>query len=179
MKNTCPKREDIFALSQGILAGREAREAKAHLEDCAHCRNVFERYLRLDSVLAGWTPAVEPSPWFDARLRAALASAKPASASPAFAWWGFAWTHWLALSTLTALLLAVAILTRHDLRLQHQRSAAVAAQVAQTEKPAPIQSEAAQELKIYQNLPVLEDYDMLANFDVISELPKGSSKVAD
>ena len=179
MKNNCPKREDIFALSQGMLADRQAKQAKAHLEECLGCRKAYEGYVRLDSVLDGWTPAVEPSPWFDARLRAALASAKPASASSGFGLWGFSWPRWLALSALTALLLAAAVVTRRALRLEHQRGAAVAAQVAQSEKPTPVQSEAAQELNMYQNLPMLEDYDMLADFDVISELPKGSSKVAD
>jgi anti-sigma-K factor RskA len=180
MKSKCPNREDVFALSQGMLAEQEAKRVKAHLEDCADCRNVCERYLRLDSVLDGWAPSVEPSPWFDARLRAALASAKPASEPAGFGLWtAVAWPRWLALSAFAALLLAGAVVTRHNLRLQHQRSAPVAVQIAQTEKPAAVQSDAAQELKMYQNLPVLEDYDMLANFDVISELPKGSTKVAD
>lgn len=179
MKNTCPKQEDIFALSQGMLGDREAKDAKAHLEDCADCRNVFERYLRLDSVLDAWAPAVEPSPWFEARLRAALASTKAASASARFGMWGLSWSRWLALSAVTALLLAAAVLARHDLRSHPRKSTPVATQVARAEKPAAVQSEAAQDLKMYQNLPVLEDYDMLANFDVISELPKGSSKVAD
>ncbi|HXJ91485.1 MAG TPA: hypothetical protein VMT20_01220 [Terriglobia bacterium] len=179
MKSACPKPEDVFALSQGILAEREMKSAKAHLEDCTACRNLFERYLKLDSMLDGWAPAVEPSPWFDARLRAALASAKPARASLGFRLLGASWARWLALSALTACLLAGAVLTRHTLRLHRQQSSAAVTQVARSEKPNAVQSEAAQELKMYQNLPVLEDYDMLANFDVISELPKGSSKVAD
>jgi hypothetical protein len=37
----------------------------------------------------------------------------------------------------------------------------------------------AQEIKMYQNLSVLEDYDMLAGFDVISELPQRTKKIAD
>jgi hypothetical protein len=179
MSNTCPKPEDIFALSQGILAERETQSAKTHLEDCAICRNLFERYLSLDSVLDGWMPAVEPSPWFDAQLRASLASVTPASASPGFGWLGSSWARWLALSALTACLLAGAVLTRHTLRLHRQLSSAMVTQVAQSEKPNAVHSEAAQELKMYQNLQVLEDYDMLSNFDVISELPKGSSKVAE
>jgi hypothetical protein len=178
MKSICLKREDIFALSPGMLAEREANDAKEHLEGCANCRKVFEDYLRLDSILEGWAPAAEPSPWFDARLRAAVAAAKPASASPGFRTWSLAWTRWLALSALAAMLVG-ALVTRHHLRLQHQRSAPAPVQVAQTQRPPAVASEAAQELKMYQNLPVLEDYDMLANFDVISELPKGSSKVAD
>ncbi len=179
MKHTCPKPEDIFALSQGILAGREMKIAKSHLENCAACRDVLERYRRLDSVLDGWVPAVEPSPWFDARLRVALASVTPASASPDFKRLGFSWARWLVLSGVTACLLAGAVLTRHTLRLHRQPSSAAVTQVAQSEKPNAVQSQAAQELKMYQNLPVLEDYDMLANFDVISELPKGNGKVAD
>jgi len=179
MKNKCPNREDVFALSQGMLAQQEEKYVKCHLEECADCRKVFEGYRRLDAVLDGWAPGAEPSPWFDARLRAALARAKPASASPSFGQWVSSWTRWVALSALTAMLLAGAVVARHNLRLQHQQRALAAIQVAQTVKPAAVQSEAAQELKMYQNLPVLEDYDMLANFDVISELPKGSAKVAD
>src|SRR5215472_17068413 len=179
MKSTCLKREDIFALSQGMLTEREANDAQAHLEGCANCRNVFEGYLRLDSMLEGWAPAAEPSPRFDARLRAALAAPQPASASPGFRMWSLTWTRWLALAALAAMLGAGAVVTRHNLRSQHQRSAPAPVQVAQTQRPPAVASEAAQELKMYQNLPVLEDYDMLANFDVISELPKGSSKVAD
>jgi len=34
-----------------------------------------------------------------------------------------------------------------------------------------------EELNLYQNLAVLEDYDLLAEFDLLSELPKGESKV--
>ncbi len=179
MKGACPKPEDVFALSQGILPEREMKSAKAHLENCAICRDLVERYRRLDSVLDGWAPAAEPSPWFDARLRAAVAAVKPASASPSLGLWGSSWARWLALSALTTCLLAGAVLTRHTLRLHRQQSSAAVTEVARSEKPNAVQSEAAQELKMYQNLPVLEDYDMLANFDVISELPKGSNKVAD
>jgi anti-sigma-K factor RskA len=179
MKSDCPKREDIFALSQGMLAEREARQANAHLQECVNCRSVYVGYRRLDSVLDGWTSAVEPSPWFDARLRAALASAKPARRSPGFRIWGFAWTRWVELSALTALLLAAAVLTRNHLLAHRQQKAPLVTQVAQSGKAAAVQSEASQELNMYQNLPVLEDYDMLADFDVISELPKRNSKVAD
>jgi hypothetical protein len=35
------------------------------------------------------------------------------------------------------------------------------------------------ELSLYQNLSVLEDYDMLANFEVLSELPAGAKKVVN
>jgi hypothetical protein len=36
-----------------------------------------------------------------------------------------------------------------------------------------------QQAKMDENLSVLEDYDMLSSFDVISELPKGNNKLAD
>jgi predicted anti-sigma-YlaC factor YlaD len=179
MKSNCPERENIFALSQGMLAEREARQAKAHLQECLSCRNVYQGYLRLDSVLDGWTAPAEPSPWFDARLRAALASAKPTSRSPGLRIWGLAWTRWVELSALTAMLLAAVVLTRSHLLSRHHQAAPVVTEVAQSTKAAAVQSEATQELKMYQNLPVLEDYDMLADFEVISELPKGNSKVAD
>lgn len=35
------------------------------------------------------------------------------------------------------------------------------------------------ELSLYENLQVLEDYDLLANFEILSELPGGGKKVAN
>jgi hypothetical protein len=35
------------------------------------------------------------------------------------------------------------------------------------------------EVSLYENLSTLEDYDMLANFDVLSELPQGAPKVVN
>ncbi|HEV2424960.1 MAG TPA: hypothetical protein VGZ29_09045 [Terriglobia bacterium] len=184
MKNRCLEREQIFELAQGMAGEREAASRMAHLENCAECRKVFAGYQRLDDVLSEWNPQVEPSPWFDARVRAAAASGRAARGASAF--FGPALHRWLAVPVLASLLVVVGtVVLRHRSRV-NVPSAPVAAAAHVAVPPAPAGSQppaapqtGAQEVNMYQNLSVLEDYDMLAGFDVISELPKGSGKVAD
>lgn len=180
MKSQCLERERIFALAQGMLGAREQSESRAHVESCSACRKVFESYRALDAMLDEWSPAAEPSPWFDARLRAAVASAKPARSTQGF--FGLALNRWLALPVLASVMIIVAVVTFRTSRppapvVPAAPVAAPAAPGVSSAAAAP--QTAAQELKMYQNLSVLEDYDMLAGFDVISELPKGNEKVAD
>lgn len=172
MSVNCVGREQLFAMAQGMLSGRDVRRTKAHLETCAACRQVLEGYRRLDAVLDEWKPAAEASPWFDARVRAAVASVKPARPSRGFL--GLVWNHWIAAPALAALLVALGVIVLRNARLHSEKPAT--AVTAMT--PAPSEA-AAQELKMYQDLPVLEDYDMLAGFDVISELPKGKDNAVD
>lgn len=185
MKNHCLEREQIFELAQGMSGKREAASMMEHLGNCAECRKVFASYQRLDGVLSEWNPPAGPSPWFDARVRAAVASGRaPRSASGFF---GMGLNRWLALPVLASLLVLVGVLAlRHRSRVNVRPAPPAVAAVHVPAPPARAQIRApaapqtgAQEVSMYQNLSVLEDYDMLAGFDVISELPKGSGKVAD
>lgn len=183
MKNDCLQRERIFELAEGMTGKREAASMMAHLENCAECRKVLASYQRLDDVLSQWNPPAEPSPWFDARVRAA-ASGRAARGARGF--FGLSLDRWLAVPVLASLLvLAGVIALRRPAGVKvHPAPVTAAAQVsappgqAANQPPAPPET-GAQEVNMYQNLSVLEDYDMLAGFDVISELPKGSGKVAD
>jgi hypothetical protein len=175
MKSNCVEREEIFALAQGMLSGRQERKIKAHVEGCTGCRQVFEGYRRLDSVLEEWSPAAEPSPWFDARVRAAVASVDPAP--PSFGFFGLAWNRWLAAPALAALLVVAGTVVLRTPSLHPvARPEAVPASVAAARAKVPAVN---QKSKMDENLSVLEDYDMLSSFDVISELPKGNNKLAD
>lgn len=184
MKNHCFEREEIFALAQGMTGEREAAGMMAHLENCVECRKVFASYERLDGVLSQWNPPAGPSPWFDARVRAAAVSGRRARGAHGF--FGLAWNRWLAAPLLASMLVVVGVVTLrrparvnvHRVRVTAAAHASVPpAQAGNRAPAAPVTG--AQELNMYQNLSVLEDYDMLAGFDVISELPKGSGKVAD
>ncbi len=185
MKKHCLDREEIFLLTQGMAGEREAAGMMAHVESCADCRKVFESYRRLDDVLAQWNPPAEPSPWFDARVRTAAASRPQARGSSGFL--GLALNRWLALPVLASLLVVVGLIAlRRTPRVtppahavQSTAAVHVPAPPAQAVKAPAAPQTGAQEVNMYKNLSVLEDYDMLAGFDVISELPKGSSKVAD
>lgn len=176
MKNSCVDRQKLFALSQQMLSASERERVRAHVEACESCRAVLRSYQSLDSVLNEWMPPADPSPWFDARVRAA-ANERENQAG----WLGLNWARWMAAPALASLLLVAGFVVLVNGPLAHRtRPENVTAVSVQTvEKPSAQTPAASQELKMYQNLPVLEDFDMLSNFDVISELPKGSQKIAD
>ena len=175
MKSRCVEREEIFALAKSMLSGRKERTVRVHVESCPACRQVFEGYRGLDSLLEEWKPETGPSPWFDARVRAAVARAE--ADRPSYGFFGHTWIYWLAVPVLAALLVIAGVAVLHNLALHPvARPMAVVARAvpAQASRPAiPAQS------KMDENLSVLEDYDMLSSFDVISELPKGNNKIAD
>ncbi len=173
----CVEREKIFAYMHDLLESREEGQVRAHLAECARCRGIIGEYRRLDAVLEEWKP-VEPSPSFDARLRAAIERAAPARAS----------SGWLALPSLgwlapTVVVLLVVVSSVFVVRMRHARhhsetvrpqaAGGRASSVRAVSESEPVQDE----LTLYEDLPVLEDYDLLANFEVLSELPKSESQV--
>ena len=43
--------EAVFELADGALGANRAREARAHLDDCPGCRELYERELELNAIL--------------------------------------------------------------------------------------------------------------------------------
>jgi anti-sigma factor RsiW len=203
----CCEREQLFAYRHRLLAAREEEQVRAHVAECAACRAVVEEYGKLDELLDDWRPA-EPSPWFEARLRAAIASE---SAKPYGSRWPFipGWARWLAPALGVALVLVASLAVWRSRRVPERPvtlpvasvPAPRAPQNSVTPAPATAPSPTPQvarlkptpplrpaqpavkaeedDLSLYENLTVLEDYDLLANFDVLSELPRGVKKVGD
>lgn len=201
----CCEREQLFAYCQRLLVADEEEKVRAHAAECAACRAVVGEYEKLDTLLDDWQPA-EPSPWFDARVRAAIAadSSRAESARPFF---GLAWVRWLvpALGLALVLVAALVVWRSHRSPVHPATQAAAPAVVprapqnvanpvsAPAVKPAPalqiVQTRpvsaqpaataAGEDLQLYEDLSVLEDYDLLAGFDILSELPKGEKEVAN
>ena len=147
----CERMENrLIAYLDGRASPADRREVEAHLAACGACRTRAEEFRRLWTVLDE-VPAEEPSPVFDARLRARLA-AEPARPS--------VWS-WLLPSPRLAF--AVSLLLVLSAWISSLPPATLPA------PPAPANSEG--EFKMIKDLPVLEDYDVLANFEALSELP--------
>jgi anti-sigma factor RsiW len=130
----------------GRLKASEAREVEAHLATCAACRLRVNEF-RAVSGLLDELPQIEPSRAFDARVRARVA-AEPARRS----WWA-----WFAPSPRVAfaasmLLLAIVWLGSRPT----------------TQSPVSV----AEQAQIESDLPVLENYDVLSNFDALTDLPE-------
>jgi len=158
----CMGKEEMFAYAHQLLEADAERAARQHVAECAACRTVVEEYQSLHSLLDEWKPA-EPSVWFDARVRAAL------RAAPTPAWAGFGLRQILAMAcTLVTVTLAALSLSRHADVQRDQELAATA-------RPAANRVE--EEITLYKDLPVLEDrdFDMIADFDVLSAVPRGQN----
>jgi len=193
----CPIREKVFEYAHHLLGPREAKEVRAHLEQCAACRAILAEYERLDALLTEWS-APQPSPWFDARLRAHVAAEKEGGL---WGTWGFLeWRRWLLPATVVALaVLAVVIFLQSPREPEpvaqqgaaHRAPPAPSAPVktapqvttraqAPPKMPAPVPFGPPEEtLDTEEGFYALDDYELLANFDVLSELSRGGPQFAN
>lgn len=203
MKPACPAREQLMAYSIRLLDAPEEDAVGRHLGGCAACRAVAYEYRAVDAVLGEWkTP--DPSPWFDARVRAAARQAGSARKVRRGVF-GLAWTVWSLPLTMAALVVIVslvalgvrrsghsAIATGASSSLggseggrtaqakpepmsganEHPGQAGPAGGVSAAVEPGRTVAGAGQEGSgLSDAARIAEDDDMLANFDVLSELP--------
>ena len=149
---SCSRMEkQMMPFVDGRLKASEQREVEAHLAACAACR-VRVNEFRAVSGLLDELPQIEPSGAFDARVRARVA-AEPVKQS----WWAvFAPSPRAAFAASMLLLATIWIGSRP----------------APT-TPGDSQNVAVNPANIDPNdLPVLENYDILANFGALTELPE-------
>ncbi len=174
-----PEREKIFGFVHQMLEPADAAEVHHHLDECDECRRMAEGFQKLDTVLTEWK-SVEPSAWFDARLRQAIA--QPGAISAWRMFWSFPATRALATAIVAVFVIGGSLMIYRFRQAEKAREVTHVAltRPTPTAEPAPVVPETAteqalaaeEELKMYENLPVLENYDLLTNFDVLSELPQ-------
>ena len=157
-----------IAYLDGKLKRQQAEAVARHLAGCAACAERLRAFSDVSSLLDGWEP-VEPSATFNARLQQRIL-AEPATQA---AWWDrLAW--WLPLNsfgkpvlagTVLGMILFAVVLARYTpgTSVSIPPSTANTALLATT-------FEGADELALYQDLPVLENLELLSNFEVLQEL---------
>jgi hypothetical protein len=178
-----------------------AAEVRAHLGECPHCRGIVEQHARLGALLDEWKVA-EPSASFDARVRQAVEAQQ--ARREAWGFGGLGWARGLALASLGALIIVGALWI---MRGHHGKPNSPLAAAGQPQQPmgsqtsasamkplplsvaarsglrpapaAPELSSAGSATKDNQEALALEDYDLAANFDLLSELPKGEQRVVN
>jgi anti-sigma factor RsiW len=137
----------ILGYVDGRLKASERAEVEKHLADCAPCRLRVQEFSAVSGLL-GELPLIEPSPEFDTRVHA-LVAAEPA---PKASWWA-----WLNVSPRIAF--AASFLLLMALWIGYRSENTVA--------PPPANDDQA----MLQDLPVLEDHDVLQNFEPLKSLP--------
>jgi anti-sigma factor RsiW len=141
----------ILGYIDGRLKESEQREMEKHLAACPACTVRVNEFRSLGSLLDE-LPMIEPSAAFDIRMHARIA-AEPVKQN----WWSWLGAAPRVLAAASMLLLATVWVARRP--LDH-------AEMANTT--------GGEETQIMQDqdLPVLEDYDVLANFEPLTELPQ-------
>ena len=174
MKN-CFEREQLFAYALEMLEAQDKLEVRRHVAECARCRGVLEEYRQLDRVLDSWQQ-LEPSPWFDSRVRSKIATVEeslPSLWGRALA--GLGWSRWMApalVAMMVVVVSAVIVERRPGLlpdSLTHMTGSAKAGSPANARSQVSTQEMAEERAG---GAATLDDYDMLANFDVLFELPR-------
>jgi anti-sigma factor RsiW len=148
---SCEKMEGkILGYVDGRLKAGEVREVETHLEGCGGCRARVNEF-RAVSGLLDELPMIEPSPAFDARVRARVA-AEPAKRN----WWA-----WLAPSPRVVFAAAALVVAMVWIGARQGSDVTVPGNGGQPQEQAEIESD----------LPVLENYDVLSNFEALTDLP--------
>jgi anti-sigma factor RsiW len=140
----------LVAFMDGRASDSDRRVVESHLKECAACQARVEGFSSVWTML-NEVPVVEPSQAFEARLRARMA-AEPQRQS---FWAGIA-----AMMPSPRLALAVALLAVFSM-WQSSRPVAVNDPVAPTSSDA--------EFRMIQDLPVLENYDVLTSLDALAQ----------
>jgi anti-sigma factor RsiW len=148
---SCEKMESrILGYLDGRLKESERLDVEKHLSACAPCHLRVEEF-RAVSGLLDELPVIEPSPEFDARVHA-LVAAEPVKQN----WWA-----WLRVSPRVAFAASMLLLATVWLGFYQQ----------QPTSPLPWSNPVVADEQMMQDLPVLEDHDVLSNFEPLKELP--------
>lgn len=174
----CNERQNLFLLVRQMLEPAEADRMRRHVASCSECARAAEDYNKLDAVLDDWS-AAEPSPWFDARVRAHVAR----NTQKERGFFGFGRARVLAAGLASLLLILAGMVVFHHHVVENKQPVISQQQpqagpgAAQTPEVTEAQRQplpAAEQLKMDENLSLLEDYDVVSNFDALSELPQAN-----
>ena len=141
--------KQILPYVDGRLKESERAEVEKHLGGCAACRLRVNAFRAVGSLLEE-LPQIEPSPAFDVRVHARVA-AEPKRRN---------WLGWLTPSPRVAFAASLLLLATVWVARRQQTSPA---------SPENLSPYAQYPLILI--LPVLEDYDVLSNFDPLADLP--------
>jgi anti-sigma factor RsiW len=176
----CQDREKLFLFVQRMLEAHESDRVRRHLAGCTECARAVEEYRKLDSALEDWGVA-EPSPWFDAKARARVAT----SGRNDSGFFGFGRVRTMAAGVAAIVLIVGALVV-----FNHRKVAEINQPLSSLARPVtitagqrvPTKTEALrkplppeEQLNMDENLSLLEDYEVVANFDALSELPQANS----
>ena len=197
----CLDTERLIGYAYRLIDEPAASEVRGHLEDCPRCREAVAQYGRLDAVLNEWNVPGPSSP-FDVRVRQAVEAEQSRRGL-----WGindWQWARSMALASLGVLLVAglvwfnrthrgldpsTLVATQQSPHTGGAQNSGLGANVQSLPNPtqpnvppglhAPTRESVNNGSTDDKDTQAMEDYDLAANFDVLSEIPKGERRVAN
>lgn len=146
---SCERMENqILSYVDGRLKESDRAEVEKHLAGCPGCRVRVNAFRAVGSLLDE-LPQIEPSDAFDARVHARVA-AEPKKRS--------SWLAWLTPSPRVAFAASLLLAAIIWVGVEHRDHPVTAPDEAQIE----------------QNLPVLENYDVLSDFGALTDLSQSA-----
>jgi negative regulator of sigma E activity len=146
---SCTRMENrIMAYVDGRLKESERLEMEKHLVTCGACQLRVNEFRAVSSLLDEM-PQIEPSPAFDVRVRARVA-AEPVKQ----AWWA-----WFTPSPRVAF--AASLLLLATVWIGYESKA-----------PLPFDNPKEADNQMMQEIPTLEDQDVISNFEPLKDLPQ-------
>lgn len=161
------KEESIIPYLDGRVSAAERETLGAHLSVCAECRERVEELRAVMGALAEWQ-LEPPSPAFDSALRARLAE----EAEQGSSWLVLRPIYGAALAAAVVLASAVALWPPQTVEappLPQPPGVAVAPQPTQPSVTPTPQSNGTDALAVLDSAVLLENYDMLTQFDILFE----------
>jgi anti-sigma factor RsiW len=145
---SCERMESrILGFVDGRLKESERLEVEKHLAECAPCALRVNEFTAVSGLLDE-LPLIEPSPEFDTRVHARVAAEPETKAG----WWA-----WMRFSPRIAF--AASLLLLMTLWLGYRTGTPPAPSIPNDDQA------------MMQDLPVLEDHDVLQNFEPLKDLP--------
>ena len=136
----------ILGYVDGRLKESERLEVEKHLTECAPCCLRVNEFSAVSSLLDE-LPLIEPSPEFDTRVHARVA----AEPQPKASWWA-----WMQFSPRVAFAASMLLMA---LWLGYRSGTPIVPSIPDNDQA------------MMQDLPVLEDHDVLQNFEPLKDLP--------
>jgi anti-sigma factor RsiW len=137
----------ILGYVDGRLKESERLDVEKHLAGCAPCRVRVNEFTAVSGLLDD-LPLIEPSPAFDMRVHARVA-AEPQPKADTWAW----------LRVSPRIAFAASMLLLMALWLGYRNGTPIATVIPDNDQA------------MMQDLPVLEDHDVLQNFEPLKDLP--------
>jgi negative regulator of sigma E activity len=146
---SCTRMENkILAYVDGRLKESERLEMEKHLATCGACQLRINEFRAVSSLLDE-VPQIEPSPAFDVRVRARVA-AEPVKQG----WWA-----WFTPSPRVAF--AASLLLLATVWIGYESKA-----------PLPGIDQKEMDAQMMQEIPTLDDQDVISNFEPLKDLPQ-------